>query len=401
MKLRISYAPMVILFTVACVDTYHQTENKVVDDKACSFEVTSLTSEPGARSFGLVATRQGIPGISEQPTARGRMIGTLYPFGRRIYFGFGDYDNNTGPIPILSYGIVDETFHIDYYTTGEELLNFDRHDGDLFVTDIDPQGHATAGSVFRLDGDSCTWETMTPIEDAAHTYGTVSHLDKLYVTTGSVGKNAARVVASADSGKTWLTEHTTSDQNAKYIRYTHIGATREELFTSGKIYAADFITNVSVRAASDSQFAYLLRDEQWQAIGNLPDTGFLVPMTMRKSMAILAFDGDVGKGGVHTQSFVIEGDQLHTAQPLHPEQKFVNWSNFESNNSERTLALVTDNEGSYTVSISENLKDWETLILLPKLQQDDYTSIAFLDNNIYLGTANGDFYRVDEIWKPN
>lgn len=346
------------------------------------------TDEPGARRLVQLATTEEIPGVAEQSTTRGRCIGSLAPFGARVYLGYGDYSDNTGPISAVAYDVRETRFIVGSALSTEELLDFQTHAGYLFAADLDPRGHEALGSVFRL-GQTDGWHTMPEIAGAVHTFGMAEYDGQLYVGTGSIDAGIARIAASDDAGQSWHDAHTTQSQAGEFTRYTHLGATRSELFASGRVYGA--VTR---------PFAYFLENGAWQELAGVPSDGFLIPLSLSDELFMLRFSADRGKGGAHLDTYQREGVQLTLVDPFPSGEHLVNWS-VETRGSElpKRAWILSTQGAAQAVYAAEQPTQWDLVIELPELDNaDSFTSITYLDNTVYLGTKAGAFFAVEDVF---
>lgn len=353
------------------------------------FTPRPTTDEPGARRLVQLASIGDIPGVAGQATERGRAIGTLAPFGARVYLGYGDYSNNTGPIPTVAYDIRDAGFIVGSTLSTEEVLDFQTHGGYLFAADLDPRGHEALGSVFRL-GAREDWRTMPDIPGAVHTFGMTQFDGELYVGTGSVDAGVARVAATDDAGQSWHDAHSTQSLAGEFTRYTHLGATQDELFASGRVYSA----------TSSRPFAYSLQNGEWHELSGVPNDGYLVPLALSDELFMLRFSGDRGKGGTHLDTYQREGDQLLPSNPFPTDERLVNWSIETRADDHPARAWILSTRGAgQAVYVADHASEWELVVELPELSDaDSYTAIAYLDNSVYLGTKAGAFFAIEDVF---
>jgi len=359
-------------------------------DHGDSFRPRPITDAPGARQFVVVAEPGEVPGVTDQPTARGRSIASLAPFGSRLYLGYGDFSENTGPITGVAYDVRQARFEAREPLETEEILDFQLHAGQLFAAELDPRGHEALGSVLRLDaGSGDSWRAMPDIPGAVHTFGMAEFGGELFVGTGSVEGGTARVAVTSDAGETWRDSHVTESPPGAFTRYTHLGATSRELFVSGHVHAEP-----------STPFAYIWNGEHWSTVSDLPSDGFLIPLVLDDQFSILQFSGDRGKGGRELGSYRIEAGVLEARDPLLAGETCVNWSQApESDRTPpRTWVLTERSDGKQSVYLAEGTH-WQLVSELPRLPDaDSFTSIAYLDDAIYLGTAHGSLCAVDEIF---
>lgn len=349
-----------------------------------------VPTEPGARTFGAVASQADMPGIAAQTTERGRMIGALHSYDGRVWIGYGDFTKNTGPIAVLSYEPQSGALAADQTVSTEEVLRFATWDGALFIADSDARGHEAEGSVFRLVGAAGTWETMTPIAGAVHTFDVGVFGGRLLAATGSIKGGSAWLMSTDDGGLTWQDEHSTPTDAASFARYTHIGVDGDRLLVFGRLHG------------TPSQRLGFFRDPgaAWQTLGGLPGgSSFLVPLPAPGGGLLFAeMAGDMGKGGQHTQTWALEGDGLKAADgALPPDSALVAWSPGDDGRAWLLCTAIADGAAALWASAEGG---WERVAELPALEQDAYSALVWHNNDVFVGTLAGDLYRVAEIRRP-
>jgi hypothetical protein len=351
----------------------------------------AINDAPGARRFVEIAPPGSVPLVMDQPSDRGKSIGALASFGSRVFLGYGDYSNNTGPIVSLSYSLSDAEFHFGSELSTEEVLEFQHHSGYLFAADLDPRGHEALGSVFRLEYENAEWRKMSDIEGAVHTFAMTEFGGRLFATSGSVLADAARVVSSDNAGETWRDEHTTVSPAEGFSRYTHMAASESLLFVSGRVHATP-----------EQGFAYTLSKGDWTPVQAVPQTGFLIPIALGDELIVARFSRDKGKGGTHLQSFELNGDTLAPAQPLPASERLVNWSPLEALPwLDRGLWVLSErDDAKQAVHLATSFDSWELIAELPTLNDgDSFTALCYLDDGVYLGTALGGLYAIEEVFE--
>ncbi len=351
----------------------------------------AITDEPGARELTLLAEVDEIPGLAEQPTSHGVTIGTLFPYEGRIFFGYGDYNDNTGPIEMVAYVVAEDAFETHGAISTEEVQRFTVHDGALYTADVDPKGHQASGSVFRLDAPCGHFETMTAISGAVHTYALLEFEGDLWVGTGSVSAKPAFVASSSDGGVTWKEELAIESASDVFTRVLDGGVNGDELFISGR----------SFPSAGDTNFAMHRVGGEWKTISGVPDQPRVVPIELGDQFAVVAFSSDVGKGGSFKGGFGLEGNALEPREWFPAGFVLVNWTLSPAAPGEdpRLWALGRQG-GGFAVIASGDFQDWETVAELPALARGEPRSIAYDANRIFLGTDEGDLYAIEEIYSP-
>jgi len=361
------------------------------DPGETGFEPRATTKEPGERRFVELAAPGGVPGVSRQPTERGRSIGSLQAFGPRVHLGYGDYSDNTGPIASVSYSVTNEAFDVGQELPTEEILDYAVHDRFLFAADLDPRGHEAWGSVFRMADWTSGWRAMPPVEGAVHTFAMAEFEGRLFAGTGSVNAEPAMLVSTSDQGTTWHVEHQTESPEDGFSRYTHLAATPSQLFLSGRVHTEPGVP-----------FAYLHANGRFRPVQGLPEEGFLIPLSLGTDLVVLHFSGDRGKGGVHLSTYEVVDDSLVPNDDGLPEgTRVVNFSTEKRSDAGDRLWLLGENgEAGYAVYSAERLGEWTLVAELPELADGDRPSaLGYLDNSLYLGSAAGGFYAIRGVFE--
>ncbi len=367
-------------------DDAHEVSDDTHGPDVDAAPLQTLTTDPGARVLSRLATLEELPGLADQPSIRGRRIGTLAAFDARIYFGYGDYSDNTGPIQVLSYEPASAAFDASHTVTTEEVLRFTRHTGRLFSPDIDPKGHQAEGSGFRLESADSAWETMTPIAGAVHTFALASHDGRLFAANGSLTGGAATLTSTEDLGETWVVEHSTQAPGSAFARYTQVGSAGGVLFLGGWL-----------STAPRQQLGFVMDGGDWRPVHALPPKGSLVPMEIDGALIVANINGDHGKGGTHLGTYRVQDDALQSADYVFPAgQRVINWSTDQSGG---LWVLTRTGAGDVAILLREDAA-WTEIAVLTALPDDEFSAVARLGNHVYLGTLGGDFYTVAELYAP-
>lgn len=353
-----------------------------------------LTDAAGRRTVSRLAEFDQIPGLADQETASGRVISTLHAHRGQVHIGYGDFSNNTGPITMVAYDPQLGEMVSHGVATTEDVQRFLSVADTLFAGNVDPRGHEALGSVFRLDSPCGTWETMPPIAGNVHTFGLTAFRDRLHVTTGSLTAEPAFVMSSPDLGASWQTELSVQSAGAEFTRIHDAGGNSTRLLVSGRRLGTD--------DPARTHFAYVYGDQSWTQLVDLPDGDRFVPIVVDETIAIAAFSGTVGDGGSYLASYQLEGSTLVPLQLLPEAESLINWSVETGSVGEpqRIWALVAAVDGTHQIKLSDGLASWIDIVALPELAGLRPRSIAYLGNQIYIGTADGELYVVEEIYAP-
>lgn len=175
------------------------------------------------------------PGASAQPTAQGRALTDLELIDRRIYAGYGDYDANTGPIPVYSYNVRRKRYKYEKLTMQTEAIyKFRDLPSGLWALGTDPRGQAR----HHFSRRDRKWTSSNGLDRvggsdrAEHVYDMVQWRGALWAAGGTAG-NKGGIWRSADNGKTWQTAKTFSPVSGianDFTRVYWMGVLNDELY---------------------------------------------------------------------------------------------------------------------------------------------------------------------------
>jgi len=133
-----------------------------------------------------------------QPTAQGRALHALCPWNGKLYIGYGDYDQNTGPIVITSYDPSTGIFSNEWTARSESIERFRPLMGRLYAPAIDPIRTRDPGLL--ICDSTGQWSDIRIFMTHAYDIATLTGSD-LWL----VGSRDAKAVAlrSLDGGATW------------------------------------------------------------------------------------------------------------------------------------------------------------------------------------------------------
>lgn len=360
----------------------------------CAPVSVPVLAGPGAQQLERLASRAEIPGLADQPTAHGQVLSNLHAFDGRLHLGYGDYNENTGPIAMHAWDPAAQLFVDLGVLPGEEVRGLFAAHGSLYGPAIDHDGHQESGGVYRLDCGAQAWSVETPIEGAVHVYDLAAQGENLYAGTGSLTGAPALLMVSDDRGESWteLLRHESPPDG--FSRFYYSGATPELLFVAGREHSQ-----------ADERFAFVRRGAgAFEPIED-PPTGALRAVVLGEEMLIAERTSAPGFG-VHIASWRIEGQLLVPAQPW-PEIEGggqpLNWTRqlADDNGPERVLVMMSSPDGGVSVHRSEDLsvgaEGWELLASIPAQEGESFVSFELLNNDLYLGTRSGSLWISREL----
>lgn len=163
-----------------------------------------------------------VPTVAQESTEYARRVQTLTPYDGRLYVGYGDYGDNTGPCDIISVG-ADGSIqtHLSGVPT-ESVETIRAFDGALFIPSIDPSWYFGPGGLTTNYGG--TWRTIEIRPDMVHAFDFAMTSDGAWWVCGSSLSDTdsqvghASVLRSTDKGATW-TKVRRSETESSWSRY--------------------------------------------------------------------------------------------------------------------------------------------------------------------------------------
>ena len=153
-----------------------------------------------------------LPSPGKTPRVNG--INDLEAFNGRLYIGYGDIDNNFGPVDIVSYDLRTGALRREMLNIPEEEVGgwWIAADGRMYVAGLDAKENWTFGNFYMNDGFG--WQKRRTIHWGAHVYQIIDFKGRLYaayVTGGTIPVNYPFVLVSDNFGATWLREKLADD----------------------------------------------------------------------------------------------------------------------------------------------------------------------------------------------
>jgi hypothetical protein len=154
-----------------------------------------------------------------QPTRIGKALTALCPWRGRLYIGYGDYQDNTGPIEILAWDPLRRDFVRVHVSDTEAIYNFRAIGDSLYAPATDR----------RDDADYAVgepWRDQRPVTTAhAFDMATLDGHDR-WLVGSSDGDYRPTAWRSTDGGATWAVAH----QKPRMGRYYFAAAYHGELY---------------------------------------------------------------------------------------------------------------------------------------------------------------------------
>lgn len=139
------------------------------------------------------------PWAAAQPTAWGREIHEVEVDGGRTYVGYGDWQENTGPVEVSSFG---DGGWVDHFTAGTESIDeIEPIDGVLWVPYTDPRTHHDFAR--SSSGGWNQYRTLMTGEAFYHVFDVVEHAGSIFLIGTQYPTSYGLVMRSDDGGATW------------------------------------------------------------------------------------------------------------------------------------------------------------------------------------------------------
>jgi hypothetical protein len=300
------------------------------------------TLVPTVQATALNFTKVGThPQAAAQPTTVGKQIGPLVAFNGKIYAGYGDYGNNTGPIAINPFDPATNTFTGVILTSPTEAIYGWRIiNGTLYAPDTDPRPSYGGYAVGE------PWSHPAPVP-ATHIYDMATLTGSDLWMVGSYNHDAV-AWRSLDGGATWSVA-LAENGGSGYPRFYWVGV------LNGKLY---------VQADGLDAQMHIFDGSTWSTLPSSVGGFSRPPLVFRGCL----FDGNVCFNGI-------------TTIDVTPFKAY-------------TMAYAIDNGWAYSIDSngiiqrSSDLKAWESLGPAPT----GYWSMAILNGTMYVGTRDSSLY---------
>jgi len=318
-------------------------------------------------SFQFLTTH---PDAVNQATVRGKTLWNISVFDGQLFFGYGDWAADTGPMKIRSFNTSTASWSNALLTFGTEAITHYRQiAGKLYTVNVDPLGlpGVNSGGFARgesLGGGNTSWASFSNIP-ATHTFDIASSNGNDIWVVGSQG-TLASVWRSTDGGQSFnvARQDGPAPGSAPFVfsRYTGVAIYNDLVYVQRTdVNGADVNHSLTFDGTSWAQGPDLLS----------ATNGFVFrPSQFNGELVYL--DSDLGLGNLYR----FDGTQSSLAYNQMVRDYFLTEG--------RIYALTS---GSEIIS-STNLNSWDFLGLAPA----NARSLAIYDNSIYVGTTDASLY---------
>jgi hypothetical protein len=325
----------------------------------------------GDLSFQFLTTH---PDAVMQPTVRGKTLLSMSWFNNQLYFGYGDWAADTGPMRLRGYNTSTGQWSGPLLTFGSEAISHYREIGNsLYAVNLDPLGlpQVNPGGFARGEVVSpgvTSWAQFDNVP-ATHDFDIVASNGNNLWVVGSQN-TLASIWRSTDGGQSFSLARqdgpAPGSPSFVFSRYTGVAYYNNMLYVQRTDVNGADVTN-----------SLTFDGTNWNAGPDLLSVtnGFLVRPTEFNGMLVY-LDDDLGLGNLYR----FDGSQSSLAYANGVRDYFI----YDG----KIFALTANGE----VISSSNLSQWDVLGLAPS----DARSIGVVDHSIYVGTSNATIF-----WSPN
>ncbi|QCX26132.1 hypothetical protein [Nocardioides jishulii] len=180
--------------------------------------VSTVHADAAAAATGAASSCFAAPDASALGTARGRTLSTLHHHDGKVFYGYGDYDANTGSsstpqgtnVSYFDPGTNEFTVAFPHFKSEEVNTFRTLSDGKLYVPNIDPSLGARATNGYATDADG-QWADIGEGINSVHVFDVARVGQEVFVAgahqpvAGGDAREQYRAVVwrSADGGRTF------------------------------------------------------------------------------------------------------------------------------------------------------------------------------------------------------
>jgi hypothetical protein len=187
----------------------------------------------------------GNPGTNQFPTNNSadryaRQVSDLCFYQERVYVGYGDLDNNRGPINVWSF---DKTHNFtNEYTVDEEKINLYRvYDSTLFIPGSDAHTSPNIENYYFKTNVNVTWTKRATLTNTYHLEDIAKYSNMLYgIDSGNSleigGADGSRLLVSTNDGFVWTMITNQFSVTNYYTYFVDLLPFKESLVFCGVVY---------------------------------------------------------------------------------------------------------------------------------------------------------------------
>lgn len=164
------------------------------------FPAVSNTVSPPP-SYEASYTNLGIPLSDHYPSElNSRSIWDMKIYDNKLFVGGGDYDKNTGPVPVYYYDIPNQKWVMSGEVPDEQIEHFFIINNTLMIPGCDPKQSWEMGNIYEFHNDS--WNTNRSIPGGIHQFDLAEYNGMIFAGLGVV-PGEYPIAVSSDGGKSF------------------------------------------------------------------------------------------------------------------------------------------------------------------------------------------------------
>ena len=153
----------------------------------------------------------------------------------KVYRAAGDYDKNTGKVPIAAYDIKNCTWDTSFSASDNAIHGFEVIGGKLVAPGVDATESWDYGNYYVL-GDDGKWQKVRNLPNGVHCFDMIQCGDKVFAGLGTE-KAKNTVAVSEDGGKSFTFVPLYKDGAVYDVSSYEMSRTYEFVQLEGKVYA--------------------------------------------------------------------------------------------------------------------------------------------------------------------
>ena len=188
-----------------------------------------------------------------QDNLTARCIWDMTIFDNKLYIGCGDYNNNSGPTPVLYCDLADPgKWKEQAVLQDEQIGRFLLIDDKLTIPGFDPAGSPELGTYYQFENG--IWQTKSGLLDGLHNFDLIRYDGKLFAGIGA--KRGSTPIIASDNGKDFV--RIPMNKNGEPIRTSGGECIRSHNFyaLNGDLYSSFWYENIEENKLVSEMYRY-------------------------------------------------------------------------------------------------------------------------------------------------
>lgn len=161
--------------------------------------VSNAVSPPS--SYEAAYTNLGIPLSGHyENQVNSRSVWDMKIYDNKLFIGGGDYDKNTGPVPVYYYDIPNQEWVMSGKIPDEQIERYFIINDTLVIPGCDPKQDWKFGNIYQYETSS--WVTNRSIPGGIHQFDLAEYKDMIFAGLGVI-PGEYPIAVSEDGGKTF------------------------------------------------------------------------------------------------------------------------------------------------------------------------------------------------------